>query len=32
MSLNASRVIQNAHREQLILLIIADITEVRFAI
>ncbi len=29
MSLNASRVIQNAHREQLILLIIADITEVR---
>lgn len=28
MSLNASRVIQNAHREQLILLIIADITEV----
>lgn len=29
MSLNASRVIQKAHREQLILLIIADITEVR---
>jgi two-component system CheB/CheR fusion protein len=29
MSLNASRVIQNTHREQLILLIIADITEVR---
>jgi len=29
MSLNASRVIQNAHREQLILLVIADITEVR---
>src|SRR5690606_38010566 len=29
MSLNASRVIQNAHREQLVLLIIADITEVR---
>jgi two-component system, chemotaxis family, CheB/CheR fusion protein len=32
MSLNASRVIQNAHREQLILLIIADITEVRHLI
>jgi len=29
MSLNARRVIQNAHREQLILLIIADITMVR---
>ncbi|MBL7858832.1 MAG: PAS domain-containing protein [Cyclobacteriaceae bacterium] len=29
MSLNARRVIQNAHREQLILLVIADITEVR---
>jgi len=29
MSLNASRVVQKAHREQLILLIIADITEVR---
>jgi two-component system CheB/CheR fusion protein len=29
MSLNASRVIQNTHREQLILLVIADITEVR---
>lgn len=29
MSLNASRVIQKTHREQLILLIIADITEVR---
>ncbi|MBK9641921.1 MAG: hypothetical protein IPO72_11720 [Saprospiraceae bacterium] len=29
MSLNASRIIQKAHREQLILLIIADITEVR---
>jgi len=29
MSLNASRVIQKIHREQLILLIIADITEVR---
>jgi two-component system, chemotaxis family, CheB/CheR fusion protein len=29
MSLNARRVIQNAHREQLILLIISDITEVR---
>ncbi|MBK8702341.1 MAG: PAS domain-containing protein [Saprospiraceae bacterium] len=29
MSLNASRVIQKAHREQLILLVIADITEVR---
>jgi len=29
MSLNASRVIQNTHREQLILLIISDITEVR---
>ncbi len=29
MSLNASRIIQNAHREQLILLVIADITEVR---
>jgi len=29
LSLNASRVIQNAHREQLILLVIADITEVR---
>ncbi|PKO95391.1 MAG: chemotaxis protein CheR [Bacteroidetes bacterium HGW-Bacteroidetes-7] len=29
MSLNASRVIQNAHREQLILLVIADITEIR---
>jgi len=28
MSLNASRVIQNTHREQLILLVIADITEV----
>ena len=28
MSLNASRVIQNAHREQLILLVIADITVV----
>jgi two-component system, chemotaxis family, CheB/CheR fusion protein len=32
MSLNASRVIQQAHREQLILLIIADITEVRHLI
>ena len=32
MSLNASRVIQNAHREQLILLVIADITEVRHLI
>jgi two-component system, chemotaxis family, CheB/CheR fusion protein len=29
MSLNASRVVQKAHRKQLILLIIADITEVR---
>lgn len=29
MSLNASRVIQKTHREQLILLIISDITEVR---
>ena len=29
MSLNASRIIQKTHREQLILLIIADITEVR---
>ncbi|MGB3008667.1 MAG: chemotaxis protein CheB [Chitinophagaceae bacterium] len=29
MSLNARRIIQNAHREQLILLVIADITEVR---
>jgi two-component system CheB/CheR fusion protein len=29
MALNASRVIQKTHREQLILLIIADITEVR---
>ncbi|MCC6412788.1 MAG: PAS domain-containing protein [Saprospiraceae bacterium] len=29
MSLNASRIIQKAHREQLLLLIIADITEVR---
>jgi len=29
MSLNASRVIQKTHREQLILLVIADITEVR---
>ncbi|PKQ44770.1 chemotaxis protein CheB [Confluentibacter flavum] len=29
MSLNASRLIQKTHREQLILLIIADITEVR---
>ncbi|MBK9256965.1 MAG: PAS domain-containing protein [Saprospiraceae bacterium] len=29
MSLNASRVVQNTRREQLILLIIADITEVR---
>jgi two-component system, chemotaxis family, CheB/CheR fusion protein len=29
MSLNARRVIQNAHREQLILLVIADITEVK---
>jgi two-component system, chemotaxis family, CheB/CheR fusion protein len=29
MSLNASRVVQKTHREQLILLIIADITEVR---
>src|SRR5690606_9951297 len=29
MSLNASRVIQRTHREQLILLVIADITEVR---
>jgi two-component system, chemotaxis family, CheB/CheR fusion protein len=29
MSLNASRVVQKAHREQLILLVIADITEVR---
>ena len=29
MSLNASRVIQQTHREQLILLVIADITEVR---
>jgi two-component system CheB/CheR fusion protein len=32
MSLNASRVIQNAHREQLILLVIADITEIRHLI
>ncbi len=32
MSLNASRVIQHTHREQLILLIIADITEVRHLI
>ena len=32
MSLNASRVIQKAHREQLILLIIADITEVKHLI
>jgi two-component system CheB/CheR fusion protein len=32
MSLNASRVIQKAHREQLILLVIADITEVRHLI
>jgi two-component system CheB/CheR fusion protein len=32
MSLNASRIIQKAHREQLILLIIADITEVRHLI
>ncbi len=32
MSLNASRVIQHAHREQLILLVIADITEVRHLI
>lgn len=29
MSLNASRIIQKTHREQLILLVIADITEVR---
>ncbi len=29
MSLNASRIIQRTHREQLILLVIADITEVR---
>ena len=29
MSLNASRIIQKAHREHLILLVIADITEVR---
>jgi two-component system CheB/CheR fusion protein len=29
MSLNASRIIQKIHREQLILLVIADITEVR---
>lgn len=32
MSLNASRIIQKAHREQLILLVIADITEVRHLI
>lgn len=32
MSLNASRVIQKTHREQLILLVIADITEVRHLI
>jgi two-component system CheB/CheR fusion protein len=32
MALNASRVIQKTHREQLILLIIADITEVRHLI
>ncbi|MGZ5220683.1 MAG: ATP-binding protein, partial [Chitinophagaceae bacterium] len=32
MSLNASRIIQKTHREQLILLIIADITEVRHLI
>jgi two-component system, chemotaxis family, CheB/CheR fusion protein len=32
MALNASRIIQKTHREQLILLIIADITEVRHLI
>lgn len=32
MSLNASRVIQKTHREQLILLVIADITEVKHLI